>query len=54
MSKYAVEVKNVKKSFFLPHHKNNSLKSAITQVFKPKDRGGKTFDALNGISFNVE
>lgn len=54
MPKYAVEVKNVKKSFFLPHHKNNSLKSAITQVFKSKDRGGKTFNALNGISFNVE
>ena len=54
MSKYAVEVKNVKKSFFLPHHKNNSIKSAITQVFKPKAKGGNTFNALNDISFNVE
>lgn len=54
MSKYAVEVKDVKKSFFLPNHKNNSLKQAITQAFKPKEKGGKTFNALDGISFNVE
>lgn len=52
--KYAVQVKNVKKSFFLPHHKNNSLKTAITQFFKPKEKGGKTFSALSGVSFNVE
>ena len=54
MSNYAVEVKNIKKSFFLPHHKNNSLKTAITQVFKPKEHGGKAFNALNGVSFNIE
>ena len=51
---YAVEVQSVKKSFYLPHYKNNSLKSAITQVFKTKKRGGETFNALDGISFNVE
>lgn len=54
MGKNAVEVKDIKKSFFLPNHKNNSIKSAITQAFKPKDKGGKQFNALNGISFNVE
>lgn len=54
MSKYAIEVHDVKKSFFLPHHKNNSLKTAITQLFKPKKKGGETFNALNGVSFNVE
>ncbi len=54
MSGYAVEVHNVKKSFYLPHHKNNSLKSAITQVFKKKPKGGNTFNALNDVSFNVE
>lgn len=53
-TKYAVEVHNVKKSFYLPHHKNDSLKRAITQIFKPKYRGGNTFRALDGISFNVE
>ncbi len=50
----AVEVHKVKKSFYLPHHKNNSLKSAITQVFKKKDKGSTTFNALNGVSFTVE
>lgn len=54
MSNFAVEVHNIKKSFFLPKHKNNSLKTAITQIFKRKDRGGSTFNALNGVSFNVE
>lgn len=54
MSKYAIEVKNIKKSFYLPHHKNDSLKSAITQVFKAREKGGKTFDALRDVSFNVE
>lgn len=54
MTRYAVEVKDVKKSFFLSNHKNNSLKTAITQIFKKKDKGGRTFNALDGISFNVE
>lgn len=54
MSEFAVEVRNIKKSFYLPHHKNNSLKSAITQAFKKKPKGGNTFNALDGVSFNVE
>lgn len=54
MSKHAIEVKNVKKEFYLPHHKNDSLKRAITQIFKKKKKGGDSFFALNGISFNVE
>lgn len=54
MSKYAIEVKNVKKSFYLPHHRSDSLKSTITQVFKTKEKGGSTFNALKDISFNVE
>lgn len=54
MAEFAVEVKNIKKSFYLPHHKNNSLKSAITQAFKKKPKGGNTFNALDGVSFNVE
>lgn len=54
MVQHAVEVKDIKKSFYLPHHKNNSLKSAITQAFKKKPKGGNTFNALDGVSFNVE
>lgn len=51
---YAIEVHHVKKSFYLPHYKNDSLKSAITQMFKKRDKGGETFDALKDISLNVE
>lgn len=54
MPDYAIQVKNIKKSFYLPNHKNDSLKTAITQVFKKKDKGVNTFNALNGISFNIE
>jgi len=53
-SKPAVEVHDIKKEFYLPHHTNNSIKTAITQVFKPKEKGGNMFYALNGVSFNVE
>ena len=51
---YAVKVRDVKKSFYLPHHKNNSLKSTITQAFKSKEKGGEMLHALDGISFNIE
>lgn len=50
----AIEVKDVKKRFYIPHNNHDSLKTAITQAFKPKARGGDEFYALNGISFNVE
>lgn len=50
----AITVKDIKKSFFLPHHSNNSLKAAVTQVFQAKERGGTTFNALNGVSFTIE
>jgi len=52
--KYAVEAHNIHKKFSYSKHKNNSLKRAITQIFKKKDRGHDEFYALNGISFNVE
>ena len=51
---YAIEVNDVHKKFAYSRHKNNSLKRAITQVFKPKDTGKDSFYALDGISFNVE
>lgn len=52
--RHAVEVKNIKKAFFLPHHKNDSLKRAITQAFKSKPKGGRMFNALDGVTFDVE
>lgn len=51
---FAVEVKDVKKRFFIPHSTNNSLKRAITQIFKSKEKGGEYFNALDGISFDIE
>jgi len=51
---YVVEVHDVKKSFMRPNYRNDSIKRAITQVFKKKDKGTHTFDALKGITFNVK
>lgn len=53
-TQHAVEVHNIKKSFYLPNYKNNSIKRAITQVFKKREKGGNMFNALNGVTFNVE
>ncbi len=50
----ALSVSNVKKSFYLPHHTNGSAKEAITQLFKPKDKGGDYYHALMGVSFEVK
>lgn len=36
--KVAIEVRNVKKDFFLPHHKSGSIKEGIVQVFRKKKR----------------
>lgn len=54
MTKPAIEVRDVRKRFYIPHSSHDSLKMAITQAFKPKARGGDEFYALDGISFNVE
>lgn len=50
----AVQVRNVRKQFSYSNHKNSSLKRAITQIFKPKDRSKDTFFALDGISFDIK
>lgn len=49
----AIEVKNVKKDFYLSHDKENSLKRKITQIFKNKDKSNDTYHALKGISFSI-
>lgn len=54
MSKASIEVRDVRKRFYIPHNSNDSLKSAIVQAFKPKARGGDEFFALDGISFDVQ
>lgn len=54
MSKYAIQVKDVKKRFSYSSHKSDSMKRAITQIFKPKNSQTNSFYALDGVSFNVE
>jgi len=49
-----ISVKNVKKNFHLPRHRSDSLKEAITQVFKKKDKAHDTYKALKGVSFDVQ
>ena len=53
-NKPAIEIHNVKKDFFIPAQKSDSIKETIVQVFKNKERGGRVHHALNGISFNIE
>lgn len=50
----ALRVRGVTKDFYLPHHTSNSLKETITQIFKPRDKGGDTYHALKGVSFDVK
>ena len=52
--KIAIKVRNVKKDFYLPHHKSNSIKQSIVQVFQSKEKGGENFHALRGVSFDVK
>lgn len=48
-----LSAKNVRKDFHLPHEKNSSLKSAIVNVFKKKDKEVDTQHALRGVSFDI-
>lgn len=50
----AIRIDNVHKDFFLPHHKSNSLKQKIVNVFKEKEKGGETQHALRGVSFDIK
>ena len=49
-----LSVRNVSKDFFLPHNTSNSIKESVTQLFKPKRKGGDVYHALKGISFDVK
>lgn len=54
MDDIAIKVKNVSKTFRLPHEKNNSIKSAIVNFYRPRKKGYELQQALNGISFEVK
>ncbi len=49
-----LSVRNVTKDFYLPHQSSNSLKETITQMFKPRDKGGDMYHALKGLSFDIK
>lgn len=50
----AVKIDGVYKNFKLPHEKNNSLKSAITGIYKKRDKGYEEQHALQDISFEIK
>ena len=52
MSDNAIEVKNLKKSFLLPHQKNNSIKSRFINPFSKYDNEKQV--AFKDVSFEVK
>ena len=51
----AISVKNVSKSFKLPHEQYSGIKQALLNLFrKNKQRGYETQSVLNNISFDIE
>lgn len=48
----AIKIKNLSKSFRIPHEKRTTLFEALTGVFKPE--AYEEFDALNNINFDIE
>lgn len=50
----AINVKNVHKSFILPHEKKSSIKSLFTSLGKTKKRTYEVQHALRNISFEVK
>ena len=51
----AISVKNVSKSFKLPHEQTSGIKQVILNVFnKNKERGYEIQQVLNGVSFDIQ
>lgn len=51
-SEIAISVKNVSKTFKIPHEKTSTLRGAAVSVFKKKNY--EEFEALNDVSFEVK
>lgn len=49
-----ISVKNVTKSFLLPHEKTASIKTTVVHAFKKKNRDVEIQRALKGISFDIK
>lgn len=54
MSETAIKVDDVYKNFVLPHEKKDSIKRAVTGLFKAKAKGHEIQHALKGVSFEVK
>ncbi|HSX16769.1 MAG TPA: ABC transporter ATP-binding protein [Patescibacteria group bacterium] len=50
----AIKVENVYKDFVLPHEKRTSVKSAVTGLFKKRNKGSELQHALQDISFEIK
>lgn len=50
----AVKIDGVYKNFKLPHERNSSLKSAITGIYKKRNKGYEVQHALQDISFEIK
>lgn len=54
MSETAIRVENLYKNFVLPHEKKDSIKRAVTGLFKPKAKGTEIQHALKDINFEIK
>lgn len=53
-STVALRVSHVSKDFFLPHEKQNSVKSVVVNILKKRDKEADTQHALKDISFEIK
>ena len=54
MSEVVIKVDDIYKNFVLPHEKKDSIKRAVTGVFKEKRKGSEIQHALKGVSFEIK
>ena len=54
MDKPIIQLKNVSKSFRIPHEKSNNFRDNFLSLLKFKKRTYEKFDALKDISFDVK
>jgi ABC-2 type transport system ATP-binding protein len=54
MADIAIRIKNVSKTFRLPHEKNTSVKSSLINLLRTHKKGYEIQDALKNISFEVK
>jgi ABC-2 type transport system ATP-binding protein len=50
----AIKVDGIYKNFVLPHEKKDSIKRAVTGIFKSKAKGSEIQHALKDVSFEVK